>query len=97
MVKPHLMGAQCRCSADEFLVGEVEGHVWGVGDQAQNRDLAEGEEHEAASLEEAHDPQCGEDPRVLLKHAPERKQKTNRTVLTWSKSQLTWSQNLNFR
>lgn len=76
MLKPHLAGARCRCSADEFLVGVVGVHVWGAGGQDQNRDPAEGEEeqHEVASSEEAHDPQSGEDPTVLLGHEPERKQ-----------------------
>lgn len=76
-LKLHLAGAQCRCSADESLVGVVV-HVWGAGGQARNRDPAEEEEqHEAASSEEAHDRQSDEDPRVLLRHEPERNQKTN--------------------
>lgn len=83
MLKLHLEGARCRCSADEFLVVVVGVHVWGAGGQAQNRDPAAGEEeqHEAASLEDAHDPQSDEGPRVLLEHEPEKKHKTYRTSL----------------
>lgn len=71
-LKPHLMGAQCRCSADEFLVVAVGVHVWGAGGQDQKLDpAAEEEQHEAASSEGAHDPQSDEDPTALLGHEPE--------------------------
>lgn len=70
------MGAQCRCSADEFLAGAVGVHVWGAGGQDQKQGPAAGEEqHEAASSEGAHDPQSDEDPTALLRHEPEGMQK----------------------
>lgn len=81
VLKPHLTGARCRCSADEFLVGVVGVHVRGAEGQDQNQDPVEEEgQHEAASSEEAHDPQSGEDPTVVLGHEPERKQERNRSL-----------------
>lgn len=89
MLKPHLAGARCKCSADEFLVG-VGGRVGGAGGQGLNQDPAEGEEerHEAASSEGAHDPLSGEDPTALLGHEPEREQEIEQTSRFRIKSQL---------